>query len=50
MPGSIPELMWASRPSFVGCSTSTVRSVRPSRSVSVSVFSAACCSASGMPS
>ncbi len=50
MPGSIPELMWASRPSLVECSTSTVRSVWPSRSVRVRVFSAAFCSASGMPS
>ena len=40
MPASMPELMCASRPSFVGCSTRTVRVV----------FSAACSSASGMPS
>ena len=50
MPASMPELMWASRPSLVGCSTRTVSVVRPSSSVSVSVFSAACSSASGMPS
>ena len=41
MPASIPESMCASRPSLVGCSTRTVRIVRPSTSVSVRVFSAA---------
>src|SRR6476469_7202023 len=50
MPASMPELMWASRPSAVGCSTRTVIVVRPSCSVRVRVFREALPSGSGIPS
>src|SRR5215217_2415059 len=47
MPGSIPESMTASRSSLLACCARIVSVVRPSASVSVSVFRA---SPSGMPS